>query len=82
MRPHFGQWGPLGAVGTLSMRGGKGTANSLPKGWVIRSIKPRARGQRGRLVLAVDYQAATATGWIALPSSGLASTRKLGQEIS
>ncbi|WP_295531155.1 hypothetical protein [Novosphingobium sp. Chol11] len=51
--------GQLGAVGTLSMRGGKGTANSLPRGWAIRSIKPRARDQRGRLVLAVDYQTAS-----------------------
>lgn len=51
--------GQLGAVGNLSMRGGKGTASSLPKGWVIRSIKPRARDQRGRLVLAVDYQTAS-----------------------
>lgn len=51
--------GQLGAVGTLTMRGGKGTANSLPKGWAIRSIKPRARDQRGRLVLAVDYQTAS-----------------------
>jgi hypothetical protein len=51
--------GQLGAVGTLSMRGGTGTANSLPRGWAIRSIKPRARDQRGRLVLAVDYQAAS-----------------------
>ena len=51
--------GQLGAVGNLTMRGGKGTANSLPKGWAIRSIKPRARDQRGRLVLAVDYQTAS-----------------------
>lgn len=50
--------GQLMDIGTLTIRGGKGVLAGMPQGWTVRSIAPRARNDRGQLVVAFDYRSA------------------------
>jgi hypothetical protein len=53
--------GQLMSVGTLSVRGGKGSLAGMPEGWTIGSIAPRPRDSRGSFVVALDYRSARGT---------------------
>jgi len=50
--------GQLMSVGTLSVRGGKGSLAGMPAGRTIGSIAPLPRDSRGSLVVALDYRSA------------------------